>query len=303
MEMRHIRYFLAVKETKSFTRAAERLNIAQPPLSMQIRDLEVEVGARLFNRSVQGTQLTEAGKVFYESVKDLPERFTQAIETAQRAEMGITGLLRLGFTGSTGINPRVPAFIQHYRERYPSVQLHISEASTEELCRALKDGHIDVAMLRTHGELQGDFTTVLLENEPLVAVFPKSHPAALHSDSLSLSTLRNDPFILSMVEQGTSLHGAIINACNSEGFIPNVIMTVPHILSILTLVASGVGVSLVPSSMKAFSLPGIAFRELKENTATVGLSISWREGEMCPTAKNFVDLLVRQPNWGNSSYD
>lgn len=291
MDMRHIRYFLAVKELKSFTRAAEKLNIAQPPLSMQIRDLETEIGVQLFNRSVQGTELTEAGKMFYESVKDLPGKFALAIDAAQRAEKGLIGLLRLGFTGSTGINPIVPSMIQNFRQKYPKVQLQISEATTEDLCEALNAGQIDVAFLRTHGEVQGDFTTELLVQEPLMAVLPKNHPLAFSKTILTLSELREEPFILSMVEKKASLYGAIINACNASGFIPNVVMTVPHILSILTLVAAGVGVSLVPASMRELSLPGIVFREMREQDIFIGLSVSWRVKNENPATRNFISLM------------
>src|ERR1700752_1218743 len=165
MELRHIRYFLAVAEEGNFTRAAARVGIGQPPLSLQIKDLEAEVGVQLFHRVPHGAELTEAGQAFFAKVKSIPGCATDAIEAAQSAARGEVGRLTLGFPGTAALNPIVPASIRSFRRGFPKVELRLEEANSETLAAGLIDGHLDVAILRPGPSHAGELHVQPLTDE------------------------------------------------------------------------------------------------------------------------------------------
>jgi DNA-binding transcriptional LysR family regulator len=176
LELRHIRYFLAVAEERNFTRAAARIGIGQPPLSLQIRDLEDEVGASLFRRVPKGAELTEAGIAFLENVQALPAQVGRAVRAAQRAARGETGSLRVGFTGSAPFNPIVTAAIRSFKRSYPDVELSLEESNTARLLGSLKENVLDVVFLRSKALEGDDLQLRSLLDEPMLVVLPASHP-------------------------------------------------------------------------------------------------------------------------------
>src|SRR5271166_3463775 len=178
MELRHIRYFLAVAEEQHFTRAAAKVGIGQPPLSQQIKDLEREVGAALFHRLAHGAELTEAGKAFLAGVKDMPLIAERATMAARRAARGETGSLRVGFTASAAFNVVVPSAIRAFRRAYADVELLLEEANTTRLVAGLQDGTLDVAFLRPGAAGSEAFQLRLLSEEPMMVALPVSHPVA-----------------------------------------------------------------------------------------------------------------------------
>ncbi|MCJ8062422.1 itaconate degradation transcriptional regulator RipR, partial [Staphylococcus aureus] len=178
MELRHIRYFLAVAEERHFTRAATKLGIGQPPLSQQIKDLERELGAQLFRRVPHGAELTEAGKAFYDVVKGLPATATRAVLAAQRVARGESGVLRVGFTASAAFNSVVPGAIRTFKRAYPDVRLQLEEGNTTQLADELNEGSLDVAFLRPGFTGNERFQLRLLSEEPMVIVLAETHPAA-----------------------------------------------------------------------------------------------------------------------------
>ncbi|WP_108662017.1 LysR family transcriptional regulator [Acuticoccus kandeliae] len=290
MELRHIRYFLAVADEGNFTRAAARLGIGQPPLSLQIKDLEREVGVRLFRRVPHGAELTEAGAAFYQSVKSLPAQAADAIGIAQRAARGETGELRVGFPGTAALHPLVPAAIRVFRRTYPEVALHLVEANSLALVTSLVEERLDLAILRPTESDPEDLLEQPLLDEPLVVALPQAHPAARRRGRLDLASLREEPLILTPRAAGTSLHDAAIAACRAAGFEPAIGQEAPQIASILSLVSAELGMSLVPASMRQLRMKGVVFRALREPAPRVGLAIAHRRANVSPLTTNFATL-------------
>lgn len=295
MELRHIRYFLAIAEEKNFTRAAARLGIGQPPLSQQIRDLEREVGTPLFHRVPHGAELTEAGRAFWEVVSRLPPQVTEAIHAAQRAARGETGALRLGFTGTAVLNPVVPACIREFRRHYPQVEIRLMETNSALLVQALVEKRLDVAIVRP---AEGSPPTVvhhLLTAENLVAALPAAHPAAREGGAadtgIALASLKDDPFILTPRSIGSSLHDTVLASCRAAGFTPTQGQAAPQIASMLSLVSAELGVALVPESMQQLKVHGVVYRPIGGGAPPrVSLSVAHLDSQTLPQAHNFVAL-------------
>jgi DNA-binding transcriptional LysR family regulator len=285
MELRHIRYFLAVAAEKNFTRAAERVGIGQPPLSLQIRDLEREVGARLFHRIPQGAELTEAGKAFHDLVRNIPDHVERATQSARRTARGELGALAVGYTNSSALNPVFAAALRSYRRAYPGVALSLEESQTPQLIDDLLDGQLDVVFVRPV-EADAEHVKIrLISEEPLMAVMPSKHRAA-KSTKLNLADLRDESFILHRYTP--SLFDTVIAACRKAGFEPTLGPSVPQLVTIVQLVAAEVGVSLVPASLEAFQIKGVIFKELHDVSPKTRLSLAWRRTDTSPFLKNFL---------------
>jgi DNA-binding transcriptional LysR family regulator len=291
MELRHIRYFLAVAEERNFTRAAARLGIGQPPLSLQIKDLEAEVGAQLFHRVPHGAELTEAGQAFLDAVRPIPDQTAEAVWAAQRAARGDTGQLTLGFTGTAVLNPIVPSSIRAFRRSFPEVELKLEEANSVALVAGLLDGRLDVAILRPTATDPDELKIQKLVDEPLVAALPAGHAAASGQGGLDLVALKDDPLILTPRAVGTSLHDAALGACRAAGFEPTLGQSAPQIASILSLVSAELGVSLVPASMRQFAVNGVVFRTIRVPIPSVGLAVAYRKSRPARLATNFANLI------------
>lgn len=290
MELRHIRYFLAVAQEGNFTRAAAQLGIGQPPLSLQIKDLEAEVGTPLFVRVPHGAVLTDAGRAFLERVQPMPARAADAISAARRAARGEIGSLQLGFTGSSALNPVVSQAIRAYRRSYPQVQLTADEGNSLTLVERLRTGLLDIAILRPDGLDAEGLQFHRYPDEPLIAALPAAHPAAGAGRRIDLQALRTDPFILTPRTLGPSLFDASVAACRTSGFEPVLGPSAPQIVSILALVAAELGVSLVPASMRHLRFKGVVYRALQAHPAAVSLALAHRGGERSPLVANFVEL-------------
>lgn len=286
MELRHIRYFLALAEELNFTRAARRLGIGQPPLSQQIKDLEREVGTALFHRLPHGAQLTEAGEAFLQKVKDMPDQAALAVSSAQRAGAGQTGAIRVGFTGSAAFNPRVPAVIRTYRRRFPDVDLSLQEANSNGLVASLLDESLDAAFLRPGGVSEEGLRFYQIETEPLIAALASSRMP--HSDPIALGALSEDPFIITPRPLGPTLFDATIAACRDAGFEPVLGQSAPQIASMLALVAAELGVALVPDSMREAAMKGITYHDILGGGPTTSLAIAIRRDDRSPTVAAFV---------------
>lgn len=286
MELRHVRYFLAVAREKNFTRAAAALGIGQPPLSQQIRDLEDEIGAKLFHRVPQGAVLTEAGQAFLAAAERLPDEAASAIHAARRAARGETGAIRVGFTGSAAFNPIVPAVIRNYRRAFAGIELTLREGNSLELVSALLENRLDAAFLRPDAvELDG-LASYRLDEERLIAALPVGHPAA-GSGQLRLRGLAGDPFILTPRDMGPSLYDAAIRACRDVGFQPTLGQSAPQIASVLALVSAELGVSLVPASMRLARMEGVAYADLSDSAPVAHIAIAYRRGDLSPAVRAF----------------
>lgn len=291
MELRHIRYFLAVADEGNFTRAAARLGIGQPPLSLQIRDLEAEVGTALFHRLPHGAALTEAGQAFLEAVRPLPGQAAEAVQRALRAARGETGQLNLGFTGSVALHPLVPASIRAFRQQFPAVDLRVEEANSVLLMQGLLAQRLDVAILRPSQSDPPEMLVQRLIDEPLVAVLPATHAAARGRGGLDLRLLQHDPFILTPRSVGISLHEGVLAACREAGFEPARGPQAPQITSVLTLVSAALGVALLPASARQLDMRGVAYRPLRGSSVRVGLAVAHRRGPVSQMVLNFAEVV------------
>lgn len=248
MELRHIRYFLAVAEERHFTRAAAKVGIGQPPLSQQIKDLETEIGAALFRRLAHGAELTPAGEAFLETVQGMPALAEQGKNAARRASRGEVGSLRVGFTASAAFNPVVPSAIRAFRRAYPGVALSLAETNTIPLSQGLRDGILDAAFLRPGDTGSEGLQLRLLSEEPMMVVLPSAHPIAVHPE-IELAMLKEEPLLLFPRASGSMMFDAIFAACREAGFEPELGQSSPQITSLVNLVAAGLGFSIVPASM------------------------------------------------------
>ncbi|WP_407324422.1 LysR family transcriptional regulator [Acinetobacter pittii] len=290
MELRHIRYFLVVAEEQNFTRAAVRLGMSQPPLSMQIKDLEKELGTDLFFRTSQGVSLTEAGKVFLHSVRPIQQQIENATYITKQVGDGETGQLRLGFTGTSILNPLVSQSIRVFQLNYPKIDLKLEEANSLLLIDRLLENKLDLAIIRPPYEIPEGLDLQILLSEPLIAAVP-SELAKNCTDTISLETLKNKKFIMSPRENSAGLYDAIISACINHGFSPEISALPPQIVSILALVSANLGITLIPQSSQQLHLDGVKYLKLTEPTPIINLALIHRKSMTPKSAINFTDLI------------
>lgn len=298
MELRHLRYFVAVAEEGHITRAAERLGIQQPPLSHQIRALERELGVQLFRRLPRGVELTEAGRSFIEDARAALARVGQGVEAAKRAARGEQGHLRLAVPPTAPFHPFVPQVILAFREAYPLVSLTMEENLRMETLEQLRGGQMDVAFLRASIAAPEGLVVHPLLEEPMVAALPSGHPLARSARSqdaaLPLRALAGETFIAYARQQGPALYEAMAAACLQAGFSPQLGQEAPRISTALSLVATGFGVTLVPASMRRMALEGVTYRDLAGAAqARAFLSIAARRDDSSGIVRNFVALVRR----------
>jgi DNA-binding transcriptional LysR family regulator len=297
MELRHLRYFLAVAEEGHITRAAERLGIAQPPLSQQIRALERELDAQLFRRKPRGVELTDAGRSLVEEARVILGHIDRARATAQRTARGERGRIALGFTSSAPFHPFVPRVIRAFREAFPEVALTLEESGTTELIEDLRHDRIDAAFIRTPVADPHGLAVYPLLEEAMVVALPSAH--ALGGDgendaALPLRALAAETFVVYRRSSGPGLHDAIIAACHAAGFSPRVGQQAPRIVSTLNLVAAGLGISLVPDSLQRMHLDGVVFRRLRGAAQPrAPLNLAARRGDPSATVRRFLALVRR----------
>ena len=274
MELRHLRYFVTVAEELHFGRAAKRLCISQQPLSRQIRDLEDELGVQLFYRTKRTVRLTEVGEIFLEEARKTLEQANFAVQLVQQASKGEIGRIAIAFTGSA-LNIVLPATVRQFKTLYPQVDLTLKRLQTVEQVEAIHSRQIDVGLL--HPPINDD--TLILETvyqENLVVALPDTHPLAKdESNSISLKQLANEPFILFPRYIGSVLYDQIINLCRQAGFSPNVVQEAMPQQTILGLVAAGIGVSLIHSSVQTVGRSGVIFRSLMESTPKLETAVAW----------------------------
>jgi len=289
MELRHIRYFLAVAEESNVTRAAERLGIGQPPLSQQIHALEKEIGTRLFRRTGHGVVLTDAGNAFATDAKKLLQDARHAVEKAQSAARGELGQLNIGFTGSAAFNPVVSKLIQTYRQSFPGVKLTLAEGNTAQLLDLLHDGSVDVAFVRLGGESPTGVQLDHIATEAMRVVIPSTHPLA-KKRRVALSDLSQEPFVLLPRVVSPTLHDVILDACRNAGFVPREGQQAPQLSSVVNLVAAGFGVSLVPSSVCQIRIDGIAYADVLPPNVSIRLALASRSDDSDVKTNNFVAI-------------
>jgi DNA-binding transcriptional LysR family regulator len=298
MELRHIHYFIAVAEELHFSRAAQRLHISQPPLSQQIRDLEEELGVKLFERTKRQVHLTEAGKVFLERSYLVLEQLKQAIAVTQKIGQGEVGELAIGFVDSATYTV-LPEILRVFREQFPAVELRLHEMTTAQQIQALLHKQVDIGIVRSAISEPGLSVECLL-HEPLVLALPENHPFSAQTQ-LSLSTLANELFILFPAKMGPVFYEQIIHSCQQAGFRPKVAQEAVQMQTIVGLVAAGLGIAIVPASMQNFHRSGVIYRPLQEQIPKTGLYLTWRQQDSSPVISAFLNL-ARKTTSGESNY-
>ncbi len=286
MELRHLRYFVAVAEELHFGRAAENLHIAQPPLSQQIQQLERELGFPLFLRAHRRVTLTAAGEVFLQDIRRCLGGIGQAVEAARRADRGETGRLAVGFSTSATFE-FLPALLSRFRAACPDVELALYEMSAAEQIKALGDKRLDVGLARPSIAGAGLAVETVLW-EPLVAALPEGHPLAAR-DVIALADLAGEPFVLSPGDPEPSYAAAVTALCAGAGFIPRVVQEAREMPTILSLVAAGLGVSLAPASARNLRRTGLVYRPLSDANARMGLVVAFRRQDPPPTLARFLE--------------
>jgi DNA-binding transcriptional LysR family regulator len=289
MELRHLRYFVAVASEGNFTRAAEKLGIGQPPLSQQIKSLERELGVELFHRTPHGAVLTSAGDAFLVEARRVLGGAEQAARAATRAARGETGRLRIGFTGSASFNPVVPALIHRFKSAYPTVDLTLEEANTPALLAGLFDERLDAVFFRPREE--PDRVRVhRFADEPMKIVLPSTHRLAAKK-RLPLAALAHEPFVLVPGPAGLTLYDEIVRACGEAGFSPQLAQPAPQLSSVVNLVAAGLGVSIVPAAIAQIQVKGVSYLDVHGSMLRARLALGWRDGDPSATLGNLIALL------------
>jgi DNA-binding transcriptional LysR family regulator len=286
IDLRHLRYFLAVAETLHFSKAAQLLGIAQPPLSQQIKRLEQLLGHRLFDRTTRGVKLTLAGQLLAERARSTIEKVQDDLAQVRRLGRGEEGTLTVGFSGSVMFT-ELPAAIGTYRRRYPKVELRLRESNTSAQISALLMGTLDLAFLRDGDATEGIEINTLFE-ERYVAVLPVGHALA-GKRSLHVRDLRNEPFILFARRMGPLAFDRTIACCEQNGFRPNIVQDAPQWPTLVRLVAAGLGVSLAPGCVANVAIPGAVYREVRAACRTT-VDLGIKAGSASTLAGNFIEI-------------
>lgn len=294
MELRHLRYFIAVAEELHFGRAAQVLGISQPPLSQQIQALEQEVGARLFERTNRRVELSEAGRLFLQEARLALAQVDKAADVARRAQLGELGELKIGFTSSAPFNSSIPQAIFAFRQAFPAVHLNLQEMSSTEVAESLVDESIQVGLMRPL-PLPDSLSVVELMREPLVAVLNAGHPLVQGSErGLHLAQLAQEPFVFFPRTYGSGLYAQLLNLARDAGFSPHFAQEAGEAMTIIGLVAAGLGVSVLPASYQRIRIDGVVYRTLLDQEAVTAVWLVQRKGVQTPMAKAFVELLTRK---------
>jgi DNA-binding transcriptional LysR family regulator len=300
MELRHLRYFVAVAEELHFHRAAQRLHISQPPLSQQIRALERELGVTLLSRNRRRVALTAAGEGFLDDARSILAAVERASERARGIARGSLGTLAIGFVGSAMFSPKLPQILREFRARHPDVELVLRELPTTVQLAALAAGELDVGVIRGPvdvTELDGQLELMTIQRERLVAALPADHPLAARR-RLRPQDLRGESFVILTRREAPGLYAGLAAAMGDAGGLPDDVLEVAEMQTIISLVAGGFGVSLVPASVGQVDRSGVTFRPIAGPTPTIELEIAWRPGADSPVRDEFLSVARPRPAVG-----
>lgn len=289
MDLRHIRYFQAVAEERSYSRAAKRLRVAQPALSRAVKEIEVTLGVPVLDRSRHHVRLTPAGATLLHEAGVLLERWEEAMRRVRRTASGEEGELRLGYIGPP-TTPFLGRLLHEYRRRYPLVSLHLEERTPERVWEMVSKGRLSAGLTRpvlSHESL--GLQTIVLREEPLGVVVPADHPFARRR-SLSWSKLERESLIVLARREGMGLHDAVLAGCRQAGFLPKLAHTPSLIGTVLSYVEAGAGIGVVTDSVVALS-PTLKFVSLTPE-ATVPLVFAWANHDDSPPVQRFRELLL-----------
>jgi DNA-binding transcriptional LysR family regulator len=288
MDLRQLRYFVAVAEERHFGRAAQRLHMSQPPLSMQIKALERELGIELLERTSRRVALTDAGRALLERARTILVAVEEAREVARGAEEGLQGRLEVGFISSASLS-LLPPSIRLFRERFGSIELELKELTSAQQIDALYEGGIRVGLVRLPLRAPGIRFEPVLE-ERLVVALPSGH-ALEGLDRVSLETIVDLPLIFFTRQLIPGFHAQIVELFQRVGAFPKVAQHAVHVQTIVGLVASGVGIAILPGSAERVIREGVVYRTLDVPDATSWMGLAWVEGDESKLVKNFIGTV------------
>ena len=285
LELRHLRYFVAVAEELHFSRAAQRLRMAQPPLSQQIRKLEEHIGCPLFTRNSRMVALTAAGETLLERSRYILRRLDEDLESVRKIGRGEIGTLTVGFIGSAMLTV-LPALIGSYRRSFAKVDLRLRELTTSSLVEAIRQGAVDLGFLRDAGPAE-DLILETVVAERFVVALAEKHPLAKRK-KVSLTDLKNDALILFARELGPLAWDKTIALCETSGFHPRIVQDAPEWLTVLRLVSSGLGFSIAPACVATIETPGVVCRELTKCPTLTNIELARRSDHLNPIMETFL---------------
>jgi DNA-binding transcriptional LysR family regulator len=289
-----------VAQELHFGRAAERLNIAQPPLSRQIKELEEELGFQLFVREYHKVRLTNAGKVYLSRVKRILNKLEAAKQDASDVALGHKGRLTIGYSAHLSYI-YLPRFLAAFQRQAPGVLIDLIEAPSPKLAQALREKSVDLAFPMTPVQATGMIVEEFFR-EPLVIVLPENHPCACHH-RLSLGLLAQENFILCRRYSESGFHEAVTQLCKDAGFVPTVLHTAERKQTVVDLVAEGMGVSVTPVSAMELRTEGVCFRSFEGSNPHLTTVAVWRKGKRAALAELFVAIAKRELREMEHNYD
>ena len=289
MEYRQLKFFVAVAEELHFTRASVRLRIAQPYLSREIRRLECEIGAELFARTKRSVALTPAGHVLLQHARMLLDSTADALHAARRASRGEIGRIRLGFMRVAAIGV-IPTATARFRSAYPDVEVLLKDVTSDEGLEAVSTGQLDLCLLHPPRTVAPAINIETLWLEPLVAVLPRKHPLA-DRQRISLQRLKSEPWIIIHREAGSRLHDEINVACAAAGFEPRIVQRTTRMTTTISMVASGIGVALMPITQARLLFGGAVYRQLQPPGSSIPVAFAWRRDHTAPVLAHFMAVV------------
>jgi DNA-binding transcriptional LysR family regulator len=292
MELRQLKYFAVLAEELHFTQAAERLRIAQPSLSRQIKRLEQELKIRLFRRTKRRVELTQAGELFLPRALETLRQAELSALTAQRAGRGELGLVQIGTISSMPFMGLLPKILHAYRLAYPHVHVVLQEQNTKEQLKNLYEGALDVGFLRLPiRDLPSRISVQSLCREPVYVALREDHPLA-SAPEIDLRRLSSEPFIMYPYDIGGGLHDLSISICNDAGFVPRIEQEAKTVSMAVSFAAAGLGAALVPASSRNIHTPGVVYRPLKRAFRNAEVAIAHRLDDYSARVKAFVELSL-----------
>jgi DNA-binding transcriptional LysR family regulator len=293
MDLRQLRQFVAVAEEGSFRRAAERLHVSQPPLSVAVQHLEASLGTALLQRSRQGVRLTAAGEAFLREARRTLHQAQVSVDVARRAAAGKLGTLSLSFVPSAGLDV-VPQLLRAFRRDHPDVKLVLNGATTAQQIEGLMNGTIDVGVVVPPLHAAPDFHVDDFTEQELVLAVPRSHPLG-GQPRVQLASLAAESFVGFAYREGPGFECVVLAACRDSGFIPHVVQRATQMQTILALVASGLGVALVPQALRSVRVEQVAYLQVRRGRAPVryGLGLACRPSNDNPALLAFMALAQR----------
>ncbi|WP_089603777.1 LysR family transcriptional regulator [Acinetobacter piscicola] len=269
IDIHKLKAFVAVVEESNISRAAVRLNMQQPPLTRMIKSLENELSTDLLKRLPRGVEVTEAGKALYQEALTILAHAQAIPKRVQNISMGLEGQISIGFTNSVGLHPFLPALLRNFREAFPAVSIQLEEDGSSSLIDSIINDKNDIVFLRKPAPIGFGLTSLHVLDEPLIVALSNNHPLANQTDAIHILDLEAYDFVLYRRLAGQDLFDNILASCYQAGFSPKIVQEAPRLTSSLNLIAAGIGLSIVPASIRDFWNKQIVYKDLKADTPCI----------------------------------